>query len=571
MQRFFRAFRPFFPEDDLTESVKTTLMKKNCLSSLFDRPAGFVRFGETVSVFVLFSLLLILAHAVVQDNTLTYDEGRHFRYGGQMIGGNSSRFNESEMPVSAFHVLPGFLANYVRMNILKESRFFDEVGMIVLGRYVSAAFLVALGLLVYLWSRQLYGVRGALLSLILFVFSPTLLAHGTLTTPDIINAALVTLTFYLCWQYTHNPSGAAFVRASLAWGLAQASKYSSVHLIMISGIIEFFRQGPKIYWGTFRTGPYLKRLVLAALLVLGVINVAWYFKGTGTQVRHYEFRSSLFSNLQKSFAYLPVPVPYPYLEGVDWVRESEESGSAGGRHGNIYLMGRLSPLGFKGYFLVAHFLKNPIALHIILAWALVLHYRRQMRYSWHQDEVFLAVPVLYLFFTMSLFFNTQLGIRMILPVYPLLFIYCGKVGDGERGKTGSVLVVLLLSWYAVSSLSYHPNYLSYFNESIGKRRYAYRYLADSNLEWGQSGREIDRFLRDNPDVIRGHDIPSAPKAGRYLIDANNLVGVFDPARFAWLREHFEPVRHVGHTNLLFEVSEAEVEALIAERARYATL
>jgi hypothetical protein len=36
------------------------------------------------------------------------------------------------------------------------------------------------------------------------------------------------------------------------------------------------------------------------------------------------------------------------------------------------------------------------------------------------------------------------------------------------------------------------------------------------------------------------------------MDANLLVGVFEPGA-AWLRDHYEPVGHVGYAHLLYVV------------------
>ena len=45
-----------------------------------------------------------------------------------------------------------------------------------------------LAVYVYRWSRELFGPRGARLSLLLFAFSPTILGHTRLATPDILFA-----------------------------------------------------------------------------------------------------------------------------------------------------------------------------------------------------------------------------------------------------------------------------------------------------------------------------------------------------------------------------------------------
>ena len=42
-----------------------------------------------------------------------------------------------------------------------------------------------------------------------------------------------------------------------------------------------------------------------------------------------------------------------------------------------------------------------------------------------------------------------------------------------------------MAWYAVSVLHVHPRYLGYFNELAGGPSQGWRYLVDSNVDWGQ--------------------------------------------------------------------------------------
>ena len=103
--------------------------------------------------------------------------------------------------------------------------------------------------------------------------------------------------------------------------------------------------------------------------------------------------------------------------------------------------------------------------------------------------------------------------------------------------------------------------MSYFNELVGPRKNAWRFLADSNLDWEDRRTDIERFLRENPGLDVKVD-PPEPRAGYLLVSANRLVGLYDPGEFRWLREEFKPLRHVGYSHLLFHVpGERLAEAL----------
>jgi len=87
----------------------------------------------------------------------------------------------------------------------------------------------------------------------------------------------------------------------------------------------------------------------------------------------------------------------------------------------------------------------------------------------------------------------------------------------------------LLAWYAGSTLSYHPHYMSYFNELIGPRVNAYRFLADSNLDWEDRSYFVERFRERHPEIPFVLN-PAAPQPGWVLVGANDLLGIFDEQR-----------------------------------------
>jgi hypothetical protein len=107
--------------------------------------------------------------------------------------------------------------------------------------------------------------------------------------------------------------------------------------------------------------------------------------------------------------------------------------------------------------------------------------------------------------------------------------------------------------------------MSYFNELILHRLDAWRYLADSNLDWEDRTRDIDRYQAAHPErplVLS----PQEPKAGWVLVSANELVGIRDPERYRWLRENFVPVEHIGYSYLLFRVPVERLREVLARPA-----
>jgi hypothetical protein len=99
--------------------------------------------------------------------------------------------------------------------------------------------------------------------------------------------------------------------------------------------------------------------------------------------------------------------------------------------------------------------------------------------------------------------------------------------------------------------SYFPHMIPYFNEFVTDRKFAYRYLADSNLDWGQDKWEVERFLKKNPDVVLN---PQERVAGRVLMGGNYAAGVLPREADSFVRlEGIQPVSQVGYGHFLFIV------------------
>ena len=144
-----------------------------------------------------------------------------------------------------------------------------------------------------------------------------------------------------------------------------------------------------------------------------------------------------------------------------------------------------------------------------------------------------------------------------MPALPFLVVVAAAAA--REGARWPRLPWVLAAWATASALSYHPHFIPYFNELIGPRVNAYRYLADSNLDWEDHTYFIERFQRRHPE-LRLVVEPETPQAGDILVGANQLVGVVHPGKYRWLREYFRPVGHVGYSHLLFRITPEELAA-----------
>jgi hypothetical protein len=120
--------------------------------------------------------------------------------------------------------------------------------------------------------------------------------------------------------------------------------------------------------------------------------------------------------------------------------------------------------------------------------------------------------------------------------------------------------IVLGIWYAAASVGIYPYEIAYFNELFGGPEGGYRYLADSNLDWGQATYVKMDYARANPDVRV--DPPASqfrPEPGQYIVGASPLngLGVADPYAYEWFR-HWEPEAVIDYSLLVYEVPPLEV-------------
>jgi uncharacterized protein (TIGR03437 family) len=518
--------------------------------------------------------LLGLAINVVVATSMseTYDEPDYVAYGVAILHGKPDRFRallDSKMPVSALNALPLVAGDYLRHRG-KAPRLAKILIDMRARRYGTIAAAFCLSLLVFLYAESLYGRTAGLFAQLLFVMEPNIIAHSTLATNDLYVAFGTVLALYFLRRYLLAPDTRNAALTASALALAQLMKFTAFYLyavlvVAVIAIAIYSRCGrqPRVRFSLRQAG------ILAAFTVaayLAAINAGFLFDRTFTPLKKYTFHSATFQKLQRVriLRALPLPLPYPYLQGFDWVSSNNNTGAT---FGNIVLFNEVRGRkmrrsdGFPSYFLVAYALKEPIGMQILLILSLVWIFRHRRPADLLAGEGLLLLAAAVIWAAFSFFSRAQVGIRHVLPALAIFTILSGAAFEGWstflfRRK---ILLTGCLVWTAVSVGSYFPRMIPYFNEIVADRGMAWRFLADSNLEWGQADWEVGRFLARNPDVhfiVRNVDLNQPRVAGRLLMSANVAAGVFPPeADFFVRREGLLPMAHVGYGYLLFEVPE----------------
>ena len=124
------------------------------------------------------------------------------------------------------------------------------------------------------------------------------------------------------------------------------------------------------------------------------------------------------------------------------------------------------------YFFGVILLKTPIPTLIILALSIIFF--KNMRHKKLRNEFFLIIPII-VFSATFIFNKVSYDLRHILTIYPLIFVFVGKVVNSKfEKKYFKVILILLLVGYMTTSLLSYPHYVAYFNELVQTKN-GYKY------------------------------------------------------------------------------------------------
>ena len=381
----------------------------------------------------------------------------------------------------------------------------DADRLLFWGRLPVVALGCALAAAVFLWTRQRFGLRAGAMALFLCVLSPDVLAHGQIVTTDLAVALFVFLSVIAFHSVTARVTVSRVLLAGLATGAALASKFSALVLVpILAGLAVVVavssrpltvarpRAEPRAFTRT------ASRLGVLACVLVAIGGIALVFVWAT-----YAFHPRLANDAEAaaSFDWSRVDrpgaatavlrsiravglLPDAYVYGLATVLRDARRPA--------FLLGRISDEGSWYYFAVTFLLKTPGALLALLA--LPLFGPREKNEQRRRLRVFLWVPVA-IYVAVTLAARINIGHRHLLPIYPFLFVAAGAGAARalEAGRARRAAVPMLGLWYAVSVLSVHPHYLGYFNEVVGGPSQGWRYLVDSNVDWGQDLRELKKW------------------------------------------------------------------------------
>jgi hypothetical protein len=481
--------------------------------------------------------------------------------------------------------------------------------VVLLGRTMMAVVGAGLCLLIFFCSNQLFGAIGGLISELLAVFDPNLLAHSALITADVTAAFFFTAATWSFLQLLQSLNKRWFVITALSWsGLFLAKMSAPAFLfvaVMLATLPILSREPMTIRFTRFerQVAARWRKVVLiiglTGALVAMVVAAIWASFGfrfspfaqsePAREVWNVRWQACLSDHTtlenMVSFARDHHLVPEAYLYGFAFTNKSAMYRPA-------FLDGEWSNTGFTSFFPRAFLYKTPIPLLLLLITAGIAGSLR-----WHNAwknsgdgaigrdlrrlSPIWALALVYGIFSLTSHLN--IGHRHLLPIYPAIFIACGACTyffRAEKGKAVAIFAVAMMCWQIIESSLLRPDYLTYFSQVAGGPKHGYKHLVDSSVDWGQDLPALRSWLDHRTSsstrlylayfgtaLPRWYGIEATPlpldssaqklsplEPGTYCISATTLQQVYSFQHGKWTNQYesayrFALVRAVHHFDL----------------------
>ncbi len=400
--------------------------------------------------------------------------------------------------------------------------------------------------------RATFGATSAAIAVTGLALDPNMIAHASLATVDAAYACLTLVTLGAAWRFGHAPSPAVGALLGLGLGLAFATKYTA--LLLVPGVALVFLlsppPSPRRFFG----------LLLVALATAWLALCACYlFHEMFVPLGGIELRSGLLAPIARAAPDLPSPLPASFLTGLDRSLLRER-----GMEWDVVVLGERHPRGVWFYFPVVWLLKTPLAaLALLLAGG-----ARALRDAELRGHALLRGLIANLALTLAYFcflFTTQKGLRYVLMCVPLAWLVAAA-GLPRAPWFSMRRFVLLAALALAENLAYLGNPLAFTSAALQPKREAFRFLADSNIDWGQNRDKIEGWLAERGIRPQRLD-PIHLLPGPNVLTLNAAAGVFDFAQHRWLRRNLDPAEHFGHTYLHFDLAPEDYERFMNDERR----
>ncbi len=223
-----------------------------------------------------------------------------------------------------------------------------------------------------------------------------------------------------------------------------------------------------------------------------------------------------------------------YFLGVLMVLQRSSGGNTS------YFLGEVSNGGSPSYFPTVYFLKETLPALLIILMGLLIGIQGMLerlkdrlsgamnyfftKYLVTSFPEFSMLVFVIIYWTYSIRSPLNIGVRHLLPTFPFIYIlaasaweklfnrYETEIRSGSFAETvksylNSIatsvirfMLFALLAWSLLETALAAPFFLSYFNQLGGGVSGGYRFVTDSNYDWGQDLLRLQDFVFKHPEI-----------------------------------------------------------------------
>jgi hypothetical protein len=466
---------------------------------------------EIVALALLAVVCAALCEITLREKSVTIDEFGHVPAGFNYLATGDARFCRlhpplanvvAALPLLFLDVEPGFgngLPPELRFGFWENGEAFMHRNaaryhdLFVAARRASVVLLLLAGLVACAFARALvappHRAAAGVLAAAMVWFCPNVLAHGTLSTTDGALCLFMPLAGLLFLRWLRAPSGIRLALAAVAVGAAQLTKAAALFLYPAFAVVAV------VY--AWRAPAGQRRRVLAGfawtcVLSLVVLSAGYCFQSVGRPLGEYAFVSDTWRGVARFLpAGVPVPAPASWVEALD-----QQAYDTATRGDPTYLFGASFHGGRWYYFFALLALKVPVP--VLLLWVLGAWCCARDRGVPWREQLVLLLPALLLFLAFSFLSEKQIGLRLILPLLPVLAVWvAAHLAPRLASWRWRAPALALGAWLLVDAVHACPHYLPYFNEAAGGPARGDDYASGSNLDWGQDLIALRRWIEEH--------------------------------------------------------------------------
>jgi hypothetical protein len=494
----------------------------------------------------------------------TTDEQSHLVAGLEILENRRYEVEEMHPPLArlVLAVVP-----YYRAGLRREGYFLWKGGAwsrrsegfywytLVLARAGNLIFAAAAFLFVWLWASRLFGREAGLAACFLVACCPNLLAHAGVATLDMAAAATVLAAAYCLWRWSEVPGWRWGLAAGVASALAVLTKFSALVFLPPLALSYFLI-------ARWRPQAILARSAGCVLFAAVVVWGAYGFRAGALAPPGHRYVSpypmgkedSAAQRFARLIEHRTLPAPKFWKGLVDLASHNQTGHPA-------YLLGQFSRTGWWYYFPVVVAVKTTLPLLALAGLGFWLGDRRKSLYP--------LMGVLVVMGT-SLMASINLGVRHILSLYLFAAILVSGLAAAQLTRRVQLAAAALLLWHAGESIAAHPDYLAYFNQIARGREE--RFLADSNLDWGQDIYRLAQYVRRSniadlqaeltgpaePDKFGLQVRPLSGEPGWKAVSINHLLELESSSPHVKALWRLTPAARIGKTIRLYHVPQSDV-------------